>query len=97
MQIIGTPPARIRPQNNRVIVVKSEASSLFSRELTKTEGKYLDLDKSELEDLKEELRDAGDDFEREPTLSNFRRFREMIGKFAKKATSLAYRIEKTTL
>jgi hypothetical protein len=94
MQVIGSSQAKFRPQNNRVIVIRSEASSIFSRELDKHEEKVLDSDKLELEDLREELQDVGDCFEQEPTLANFRIFRELLRKFAKKATTLAYRIEK---
>jgi hypothetical protein len=94
MQIIGSSPAKSRPQNNRVIVIRSDTSSIFSRELDRHEEKVLDIDKLELEDLREELQDMGDCFEKEPTLANFRIFRELLRKFAKKATSLAYRIEK---
>ena len=94
MQIIGSSPTKFRPQSNRVIVIRSEASSIFSRELNIQEEKIVDIDKLELEDLREELQDVGDCFEKEPTLVNFRIFRELLGKFAKKATALAYRIEK---
>lgn len=94
MQIIGSSPAKFRPQNNRVIVIRSDSSSIFSRELDRQEEKVLDIDKLELEDLREELEDVGDCFEKEPTLANFRIFRELLRQFAKKATSLAYRIEK---
>jgi uncharacterized protein YaaR (DUF327 family) len=96
MQITTTSLTTFRPQNNRVIVIRSEAASIFSRELKRQEEKILDVDKLELEDLKDALQDVGDGFEREPTLANFRIFRELIGKFAKKATSMAYRIEKKT-
>jgi uncharacterized protein len=94
MQITTTGLTKIRPQSNRVIVIRNEAASIFSRVLNREEEKFLDFDKLELEDLKEELQDVGDDFEKEPTLANFRVFRDLIGKFAKKATSIAYRIEK---
>lgn len=94
MQIIGSSPIKFRPQSNKVIVIRSEASSIFSRELNKQEEKVLDVDKLELEDLREELQDVGDCFEKEPSLANLRVFRELLGKFAKKAISLAYRIEK---
>jgi uncharacterized protein YaaR (DUF327 family) len=97
MQVIGSSPAKFRPQSSRVIVIRSEASSIFSRELNKQEEKVLDIDKLELEGLKEELQDVGGCFENEPTLANFRVFRELLGKFAKKATSLAYRIEKVSI
>jgi len=94
MQITGTGLTKFRPQNNRVIIIRSETQSIFSSELNKQEEKFLDIDKLELEDIKEALHDVGDDFEREPTIANFRVFRELIRKFAKKATSMAYRIEK---
>jgi uncharacterized protein YaaR (DUF327 family) len=94
MQITGAGSARIRPQNNRVIVIRNNTPSLFSRELAKKEETILGLEGIELEDLREELKDAGDCFEAEPNLANFRIFREMIGRFAKKAISLAYRIDR---
>jgi uncharacterized protein YaaR (DUF327 family) len=97
MQITSTGLTKFRPQNNRVIVIRNEAASIFSRELNKQEEKILDVDKLELEDLKEELQDVGDDFERAPTIANFRVFRELIRKFAKKATSIAYKIEKKAI
>jgi uncharacterized protein YaaR (DUF327 family) len=94
MQIIGSSPAKFRPQYNRVIVIRSDAPSIFSAELDKLEEKVLDIDRLELDDLGEELQEMGDCFEKEPTLANFRIFRELLRKFAKKASSLAYRIEK---
>jgi len=94
MQITGARSTKIRPQSNRVIVIRNDAPSLFARELTRKADKILDVDRLELEDLKEELQDMGECFENEPTLGNFRIFRAMIGRFARKATSLAYRIEK---
>ena len=97
MQITTTRLTKFRPQNNKVIVIRSEAASIFSMELNRQEEKILDIDNLELEDLKQELQDVGDDFEREPTLANFRVFRELIGKFAKKAISMAYRIEKKAI
>ena len=94
MQITGSGSTRIRPQNSRVIVIRNEAPSLFSRELARKEEIILDLDSMELDDIREELQEIGESFEKDPTLANFRIFREMIGRFARKATSLAYRIEK---
>jgi len=94
MQITGARSTKIRPQSNRVIVIRNAAPSLFSIELTRKTEKILDVDMLDLEDLKEDLQDMGDSFEKEPTIANFRIFREMIGRFARKATSLAYRLEK---
>lgn len=94
MQITGTGSTRFRSQNNRVIVIRNDAPSLFSMELAGKEEKILDIDRLELDDLKEELQDIGDCLEKEPNLANFRVFRELIGRFARKATALAYRVEK---
>jgi uncharacterized protein YaaR (DUF327 family) len=94
MQITGTGSAKIRARNDRVIVIRNDAPSLFSKELARKEEAIVDLDRLELEDLRDELNDAGECFEAEPNLANFRLFREMIGRFARKATSLAYRVDK---
>lgn len=47
----------------------------------------------ELERLKGEIDLAGERLEHEPTIVNFRRFRELIGALAKKVSSEAYRVE----
>jgi uncharacterized protein len=94
MQIRGTGANGICPRNNGVIVIRNDAPSLFSRELARKEETILALDRMELAELGEELQDVGDDLEKEPSLANFRKFRELIGLFARKATSLAYRIER---
>ncbi len=94
MQISGSTRANPRPQSNRVIVIRNEAASIFSRELLRQEEKVLDIDRLELDELKEELRDVGDIFENQPTLINYRAFREAMGKFVRKAMAVAYRLEK---
>ena len=48
----------------------------------------------ELKELKDAIDKAADDLDREPTMANFRVFRDLLSTFAKKATSEAYRIEK---
>ncbi len=94
MRISRNTQTNFRPQSNRVIVIRNEATSVFSRELMKQEEKILDIDKLELEELKDVLQDVGDIFEEHPTIMNYRAFREAIGKFARKAMSVAYRLEK---
>ena len=47
----------------------------------------------ELQRLKEEIDKAGAVLEQEPTIVNFKAFRELIGSLAKKVTAEAYRIE----
>jgi len=47
----------------------------------------------ELQRLKDEIDQAGDLLEKEPTIANFKAFRGKIGTLAKKVTTEAYRIE----
>ncbi|GLI38867.1 DUF327 family protein [Geobacter hydrogenophilus] len=70
-----------------------EANSPFVRALTlrRTE---LDTYEQQLQDLKEEIDRAGTDLEREPTVANFRTFRDLIATLAKTVTSNAYRLER---
>ncbi len=93
MQISGSTRAKSGPRDARVIVISNHVSPVFSRELTRQEKKLLDFDRLELEDIKEELQHAGETFEKDPTIKNYRVFREMIGRFAKKAIAIAYRVE----
>ncbi|HEX9022726.1 MAG TPA: DUF327 family protein [Geobacteraceae bacterium] len=94
MQISVSTRANLRPQSNRVIVIRNEATSIFSRELARQEEKLLDIDRLELEELKDELQDVGEIFENHPTLINYRAFREAMGRFVRKAMAVAYRLEK---
>jgi len=47
----------------------------------------------ELQRLKEEIDRAGDALEQEPTIFNFKAFRDLIGAMAKKVSAEAYRVE----
>lgn len=47
----------------------------------------------ELEELKREMDMAGDSLERDPSMANFKAFRELLTLIAKKVTSEAYRVE----
>ena len=47
----------------------------------------------ELQRLKEEIDRAGEVLEQEPTIVNFRAFRDLIGTMAKKISAEAYRVE----
>lgn len=47
-----------------------------------------------LRNLKEEIDRAGAELEREPTIANFRAFRDLIATLARTVTSNAYRIER---
>ncbi len=93
MKIRSDKPSAIRCKDSRGIVPRKGVSSIFSGELIRQEEKLQDNDRQELENLRERLFDAGEKLEKEPTMANLAVFRELIGKFARKATSMAYRME----
>jgi len=47
----------------------------------------------ELQRLKEEIDEAGTNLEKEPTIANFKTFRNLLGSLARKVSSEAYRME----
>ncbi len=49
---------------------------------------------NEIEQLKREIDQAGDRLEKEPVIDNFMRFRELLGKLAKRISAEAYQLEK---
>jgi uncharacterized protein YaaR (DUF327 family) len=74
--------------------VAGTGSALFAGRLSQvakssSTGEYV----GELQRLKEEVDKAGDNLEREPTIANFKVFRELIAALAKKVSAEAYRIE----
>lgn len=93
MKISNDKPSTIRSKDSRGIIPRKSASSIFFGELNRQEDKLLDNERLALEELREKLSEAGEKLERDPTLAHLSAFRELIGKFAKKATSMAYRIE----
>jgi uncharacterized protein YaaR (DUF327 family) len=48
----------------------------------------------EVEELKRGIDEAGDQLEKEPTLANFHKFRELLGQIAKRISAEAYRLNK---
>lgn len=67
--------------------------SLFSAELNskKAESDAYDVD---INALRKEIDTAGQLLEHEPTVTNFKKFRELLGSLAKRVTNEAYRLEK---
>ncbi|RQW83205.1 MAG: DUF327 family protein [Geobacter sp.] len=93
MKITDSQPSTIRSRENRRGVTQRGGASIFFDELNRQEGKQQDTEKQSLKDLRDKLFDAGDRLEQEPSPANLAEFRELIGTFAKKATSMAYRFE----
>lgn len=96
MKIGNEKPSTIKGRDKRSIVSRNNSSSIFTGELNRQEVKLLDNDRQAMEELKERLFESGEKLERDASMANFSAFCEMIGKFAKKATSMAYRIDTVT-
>jgi len=72
--------------------IAGAGAPLFAGRLTavsKASAEY----QGELQRLKEEIDKAGDVLEQEPTIANFKVFRELIGAMARKVSAEAYRME----
>lgn len=67
--------------------------SLFSSEMNTRLLKSEQYDKDIIE-LRSSLETAGNTLEHEPTISNFKHFRDLLSKLAKQVSSEAYRLEK---
>lgn len=83
-------------KGNQAVPEKSRGAglfSLFSSELNARQGNIAEYDKN-IEQLRIELDEAGQSLEREPTLQNFRKFRDLLSRIAKQVSKEAYRLEK---
>ncbi|ANA40349.1 MULTISPECIES: YaaR family protein [Geobacter] len=69
------------------------AGSPFVRTLARNRSEF-ENHEQELQVLKGELDKAGNELEREPTIANFRTFRDLIGRITKNVTSHAYRLQR---
>jgi len=72
---------------------KAAGDSLFASALSRVRD-GADSYVKEIEELKNEIRLAGDKLEQDPTMGNFRKFKELLGRFAKRISAEAYRLEK---
>ncbi|BEH10339.1 MULTISPECIES: YaaR family protein [Geobacter] len=69
------------------------SGSPFVRTLTRNRSEF-ENHEQELQILKDELDKVGNELEREPTIANFRTFRDLIGRITKNVTSHAYRLQR---
>jgi len=67
--------------------------SLFSSELKAREQEQSGYDQT-ITGLREELDTAGKLLEQDPTIQNFKRFRELLSKIVKQVSNEAYRLDK---
>lgn len=67
--------------------------TLFSTEMLQQEKGADGFDK-EIDMLRKDMEAAGEKLENEPTIPNFRQFRDILSSLAKRITTEAYRLEK---
>lgn len=73
--------------------VKSALSSFFADGLSKHEQEIDEYEK-DVDTLRKEIEETGNKLTLEPTLPNFKQFRDLLGTLAKRISSEAYRLEK---
>lgn len=74
-------------------LAKGSASSLFASELTQQQAEAGSYER-EVDELRKGIEEAGEKLEKEPTLPNFKQFRDLLSRLAKRISSEAYRLEK---
>jgi uncharacterized protein len=72
---------------------KSGEPQLFSSELNKSQHEMSNYE-HDVDELRQEIELSGEKLEKEPNLDNFRAFRELLSRMAKRISSEAYRLEK---
>lgn len=78
---------------NKTSSPKSGDSLLFTSELSKSQHEMGNYEQG-VDDLRKEIERSGEKLEKEPNLENFRAFRELLSRMAKRISSEAYRLEK---
>jgi len=73
--------------------LKTGLTSFFAAELTQRED-AIDGYGDDIETLRKEIETAGSRLTQEPTLPNFKLFRDLLSKLAKRISAEAYRLEK---
>ncbi len=74
--------------------VKKLMNSFFANELSQHEEEISSY-QDEVENLRADIEKTGNLLTTEPTLANFKHFRDLLSKIAKKVTNEAYRLDKT--
>ena len=67
--------------------------TLFSAEMLQQENEVERYGR-EIDGLRKEIEIAGDTLEKEPTIPNFKHFRDILSRLAKRISTEAYRLEK---
>lgn len=73
--------------------VKKALNSFFAAELTQQEEDISSYDQ-DVETLRKEIEESGNQLSLEPTLPNFKKFRDLLSTLAKRINTEAYKLEK---
>lgn len=71
----------------------STAQALFSAEMHQQEN-FIDSYEREVDVLRAEIENVGEKLEKEPTITNFKQFRDVLSRLAKRISAEAYRLDK---
>lgn len=92
MRIRRTDLSGSAPQQARSLPA-GKSSSIFANEMSQQDMLATEFSQS-LNLLGTELDSAGDTLSKEPTLANFKRYKDILGRITAKVTHEAYRLEK---
>ena len=82
----------IERKNGKKAIVATGTASLFAATLQQqTEDSSYE---QEIDILRREIEQAGDKLQKEPTVPNFKLFRDLLSRLAKRVSAEAYRLEK---
>ncbi|GFE61550.1 YaaR family protein [Geobacter sp. AOG2] len=87
------PTPGVGQQSKNPSVMKGGTGSAFVAELTNRQTDMTSY-QQEVENLRQEIEMMGDKLAQEPTLPNFKRFRDLLSTLAKRISNEAYRLEK---
>lgn len=94
MRIQDRPSSReVDRKSRETVPAKGILNSLFSSGLNRQTRDIEQYDK-DIETLRSEIEEAGNKLAVEPTIPNFKHFRELLSTIAKRVSAEAYRLEK---
>ena len=88
---------RINERKRPAGAASKTGNTNFRAELEKQEAVAFEEFSLSLDDLKREIDSAGDALDREPSLEQYQRFRDLIRELTKRVSSDAYRLKKVGL
>lgn len=87
-------PREIDKNRKKALPVRNIVSSLFSSEL-KNQEEEISSYRDDVELLRTEIDVVGKQLGKEPTLPNFKKYRDLLSRLARLVSNEAYRLEKT--